>query len=126
MSSSTDAPYVPGLSGGRSRATYRGDVAEAVMAQTAPFGPDIECCGHFHGRVCQICGCTRHGALYSPVSAVYDPTADVTRVQFQPIPPRRRLAGQPLAEELPEMSRQQRRQLERARTPKHARKKGSR
>ena len=76
----------------RNRANYPGDVADAVMSDRAPFGPDLD------------------KAYYTPVSATYDAAAGVTRVQFQPIPRSNRPKGMPLMEEL---TRQQRRQYER-------------
>lgn len=97
-------PYIPGVSGQLSnRANYRGDVVEAVMTQQTPFGAD------------------RFGALYSPVDAQFNAETGLTTVQFQPIPRSNRRPGQPLPQELGELSRQQRRQLERAQSPKQKR-----
>lgn len=99
MSTSTETPqepYVPGLSGQlANRAHYRGDVSRAVMTRVEPFGPDL------------------FGALYSPVDATYDATTDLTTVQFQPIPRSNRRPGEVMPEELPPLTRQQRRQVER-------------
>lgn len=62
------ADLFPGAT--RNVANYRGDIAAHILADTHPFGPDL------------------HGAYYAPVSAVYDPATDQTKVTFRPIPRR--------------------------------------
>lgn len=86
------------------RAHYPGDVREAAMSQREPFGPDM------------------FGALYTAVGADYDSEADRTTVQFRPVPKAERAQGRPVPGELPPMTRQQRRQLQRLNTPRNQRK----
>ncbi|EIC64360.1 hypothetical protein [Mycobacteroides abscessus] len=62
------ADLFPGAT--RNVANYRGDIAAHILADTHPFGPDL------------------HGAYYAPVSAVYEPATDQTKVTFRPIPRR--------------------------------------
>lgn len=88
----------PGQTG--NRAHYRGNVADQIMLEREPFGPDT-------------CGPNGFGAKYMPVSATYDPERDRTTVQFRPIATQQRQPGEPLPGELPPLTRQQRRQLER-------------
>ena len=83
----------PGQTG--NKAHYRGDVRESLMSQREPFGEDTA------------------GALYTAVDATYDEAADVTTGYFRPIPVPQRRRGEALPEELPPMSRQQRRQYTR-------------
>ena len=98
-------PYVPGFSGQLSnRANYPGDVADAVMRQQELFGPDM------------------FGAYYTPVSATYERDADVTRVQFQPVPRSKRVLDESLLDAgSSPLTRQQRRQLEREQRKQAAR-----
>lgn len=101
----------PGETG--NRAHYRGDVVNSVMTQLEPFGPDN-------------CGPRGMGAKYTPVSATYDPGPDRTTVQFRPIPKSDRPRGMPLPEELPPLTRQQRRQFTREIRKSRARKENAR
>ncbi|WP_396902770.1 hypothetical protein [Mycolicibacterium sp.] len=102
MPDDTSHSLFPGQTG--NRANYRGDVAHSVMTRREPFGPDL------------------YGAKYAPVEAKYDAEADLTRVQFRPIPKAERGQGEPLPGELPPLTRQQRRQFEREIRKAHARK----
>lgn len=89
----TSHSLFPGQTG--NRANYPGDVAHSVMTHQELFGPDL------------------HGAKYTAVEATYDTEADLTRVQFRPVPKAQRGRGQPMPGELPPLTRQQRRQFER-------------
>ncbi|SKM82223.1 Uncharacterised protein [Mycobacteroides abscessus subsp. massiliense] len=54
----------------RNTLNYRGDIADHIMRDTHPFGPDM------------------FGAYYVPVAATYLPDSDITRVSFRTIPPK--------------------------------------